>query len=1023
VANEGGSSGFSGLRRSGIRKSLMASASFSRMEALWSLTRRGAAEHSAYRLAAITLLLTAWGMLLTRLDGIPTGFQHDQTFSALDALSVLRGNYPIYFPNNFGRGPLYMYSVAGVFRLTGEHFVWSLHFSAVIWGMLGLAATMALARRYLPHLAALFAAALMAGSFWFLVAARLGVESIALLPLATAMVYFLDRGLHRRSVRDLALAGILGGVANYTYLASRTLYLLIPAVALYCVGCGLWRRIRKGEWPVSTGRELAGLLLAQVMMLAGSAPLLLYLRSHGGTTDERINQLSGALRAASAGDLSEILAHVWDTVRSVLWAGSTALPYHYNVPGRPVLQPIWAVCAIIGLAVTIGRFRQKHEFLLLAALVLGLSPDFLTGADALYMRAIYALPLIFILTARGLWAAGGFATGAWHQRVALRLPRGVTQPSGRRWQAVAGVLAAILLIWSAADGSITYFSTWALAEQTQRIYNADFRAAAAYLDGRARSDPVFIGTDRLLPLDKATYAWYEPQRTDALWFQLPDTPPVPTQGSALYLLAASSEPGPTMARLAGIASERFTIPAPAGGYDLMQGFRLDANVVAQMLRDGGSQPLMQPVIFGDCLRLDSAGVQDQTGEAELYTSWTVLAPWPRSARPGYPAARPKLAIHLTDGSGYEWAQSDVTTFLPFQTWLPGQHLLEITPLTLPADLPGQEYRVRMVVYDDEQGPLAMRSSDLPIAAAPEVARVHLAARALTQAAPEPPVSIRAAISGLPLKPVGAWEELDQLVTGASTDAHVSWRATDAVKTAALGLQSRVRALDGGGRVLWEQTKGLAESLPPIWPAGQVFRLSHSVKTPADASGGEVIIEACVLSESKPLGCATLGRPRVLARHPLMAPPRPPQFPYATTWDTGVALTGYDLAQSATAISMTLYWQALPATSDLPHSVKRFVHAVDANQQIVAQSDSDLEDGGVAPRLWQPGEYVLDRVILTIPPGKSVSALYAGLYDPDSGNRLPVEAPEGSRAADSRVILPMSPAASPDPPAAAPSGTE
>ncbi len=180
---------------------------------------------------AVVLFCTAWLLLLFRLDSVPSGFQHDQTFDSLNALEVVGGHFPIYFPANFGLDPAFMYAAAGVFRLIGGHYVWGIRFTAAIFAMLGLAVTLIFARQYLGRCAALFATALTAGSFWFLFAGRLGLEPIALLPPAVACFYFLARTEPRPSLSAYLLAGVMAGAANYTYLAARTLYAL-PLILL-----------------------------------------------------------------------------------------------------------------------------------------------------------------------------------------------------------------------------------------------------------------------------------------------------------------------------------------------------------------------------------------------------------------------------------------------------------------------------------------------------------------------------------------------------------------------------------------------------------------------------------------------------------------------------------------------------------------------------------------------------------------------------------------------------------------------
>ncbi|MCU0509236.1 MAG: glycosyltransferase family 39 protein, partial [Anaerolineae bacterium] len=186
----------------------------------------------ALRWLAIALLCVAWLLLLFRLDSTPPGFQHDQTFASLNALRVVGGDFPLYFPANFGVAPGFMYAAAAVFRVTDGHYVWALRFTSAMLAMVGLAVSLSFARRYLSPAPALFAAALMAGSYWFLFAGRLGLEAISLLPLALACFYVLHRAQERPRLSLYLLAGVLGGAAIYTYTASRTLFAL-PAQAAH----------------------------------------------------------------------------------------------------------------------------------------------------------------------------------------------------------------------------------------------------------------------------------------------------------------------------------------------------------------------------------------------------------------------------------------------------------------------------------------------------------------------------------------------------------------------------------------------------------------------------------------------------------------------------------------------------------------------------------------------------------------------------------------------------------------------
>jgi Dolichyl-phosphate-mannose-protein mannosyltransferase len=969
--------------------------------------------------ARVGLFLVAWALLLFRLNDVPPGFQHDQTFTSLDALDVLRGHFPIYFPANFGREPLFMYSVAGVFGVTGGHFVWSLRFAAVLWGMLGLATTLVLARRYLTEGAALVAAALMATSFWFLMAARLGLEPIALLPLSMAFLYLLNRGLARPSLPSLTMAGLAGGLAVYTYLAARPLYLVIPLLLIYEVV--VWLRLRRssrGPTHEET-RRLIGLLLALAVMLAVSGPLLVYLQTKPQVADGRVRELGGPLAAALRGDLRPILANAFDTIRSILWAGSRALPYHYNIPGRVVLQPILAIFFVVGLIVSALRVRERQEYLLLGALLLGIAPNLLTGADALFMRAIYALPLLFILVARGLWASGSqvgrvFSTASPGPPTLARAGR-----SSGPWRVLpmlAGVMLAGLLIWHAVDNGTGYFLRWADAEPTQRIYNADFRAAARYLDEHPAGGDVFIGTDRLLDLDSLTFGLYladltngaelrsarlrQPERTDVNWFSLPESPALPREGTALYLMPAPAEAPASLRFVSEAGAEQFELLGPGGQYELLRGFRVGADAVQRALDASGVRPADEPVTFGGALRLEGLGYSAGPSQDELITQWTVLAPWPRSARPGYLLPRPKVALSLVDNTGYKWSQADVITSLPALTWRPGQMLVEGIPFSIPADLPPGDYGVQLAMYDDEGGPLPVRTAaGNTVTASPAVGQVRIPA-ANRGEPPSPPFEVRQTRAGSDLRPLGSWESPEKLIAWIPADLHVSWKAIQRLETG--DLRFRLRATAEDGSLLWEQSAEPLTPLPGVWPAGQVYRLTHRLQPGMPRTGAaSALLELCAELANAPPACAVVGQPTVVSRNPVFELAVSPQQSTDARWGDTLTLVGYDLARASQAITLTLYWRTEAAPGTPP---KRFVHAVNAGGEIIGQSDALLENEGIPATYWRPGEYVVDRVALNIPASAQVSDLYVGLYDPQTGERVPVYASSGTPMLEGRMTI-------------------
>ena len=108
----------------------------------------------------------------------------------------------------------------------------------------------------------------------------------------------------------------------------------------------------------------------------------------------------------------------------------------------------------------------------------------------------------------------------------------------------------------------------------------------------------------------------------------------------------------------------------------------------------------------------------------------------------------------------------------------------------------------------------------------------------------------------------------------------------------------------------------------------------------------------------------------------------------------VALRGYRVEPADGGARLTLYWQAL----DFPRAeYSAFVHALDASGATIGQSDGP--PAAVPMWCWIPGEVVADErrlSVATTPDGFAV-----GLYEPLSGQRLPVRPP----APDDRIVLP------------------
>lgn len=117
---------------------------------------------------------------------------------------------------------------------------------------------------------------------------------------------------------------------------------------------------------------------------------------------------------------------------------------------------------------------------------------------------------------------------------------------------------------------------------------------------------------------------------------------------------------------------------------------------------------------------------------------------------------------------------------------------------------------------------------------------------------------------------------------------------------------------------------------------------------------------------------------------------------------GYDLEGADLAPGATA-PLTLYWRATEDAPPLNYHV--FVHVVRDGESPAAQDDGAPLNGFRPTSSWRGGEVFVDDRVLVIPEGAEPGAyrLYVGLYNPDSGERLPAFV-DGERVENDAVLL-------------------
>ena len=409
-------------------------------------------------------LLVGAGLRFYALGDLPHGIYHDEAYYGLDAVSVLAGARPIFFPANNGREPLYIYLLSLSLAVFGRT-PFGLRFASALLGTLTIPVTYLLGRALFNQRIGLLAMWGCAISFWPVALSRISFRAGALplfLGLALALGWL---AVQRRSVRLALLSGAAYGLAFNTYTAAR----ITPPALLIIGGVWLYRRVREArrenENVSAIPARSAVKILLTFLIAAGllAAPLAGYAFAHPDQVFAREGQVS-IFETESGNPLLSLLKHLGLALGMFgFWGDSIA---RHNLPGRPVFDGWTFLFFLIGLTVLIRNSRRAiNSAFVLIWLAVTLLPTVFAQDTPHFLRSIAMLPVLWLVPAVGLEA---FIS--WGQSQLSRDSAGVPRPcrcAPAQGQGERGIgktapaIAAGLLITASAFLTIyDYFSRY-----------------------------------------------------------------------------------------------------------------------------------------------------------------------------------------------------------------------------------------------------------------------------------------------------------------------------------------------------------------------------------------------------------------------------------------------------------------------------------------------------------------------------------------------------------------------------------
>ncbi|MBE2221921.1 MAG: glycosyltransferase family 39 protein [Anaerolineae bacterium] len=644
-------------------------------------------------LLLLLILLTGFALRTFQLTNIPPGLTHDEANHGREALGILDGVLLFYFPLNYGSEPLYSYTAALSMWLFGEG-LFALRLVNVIFGLATIIMTYLWAARAFDRKTAVLTAALIAISFWPLASSREALR-VGMLPFfTTAAVYFFwriletagisscrdaetQRNLRKKSapsanksafpIWQTIAFGISITFTLHIYLASRVAWLMFPLFLLYLFL--IHRPIFKQSWkPVVTGLLLAGLLVI---------PMFVYLRLHPEALT-RLDMLDGPLQALTSGNIRPLFKNVSEALLAFIWPGYGDQFLAYNIPGRPVLDGITAVFFIIGLGTSIWHWRQPASAFLLLWFGVGIIPSLITGATANTTRNMAALPAVYLLPAVGFWA---IATWLMARFDWLKRP----------FVMGTAVLWLLFIGWTTYQD---YFVRWANLPDVRGAYQVNLINALTHIAQTDPNTPLVISTVYPGPVHDASIALViQPaSQQSQRWIDARYALIWPAGSTAQAIIPASTPPNPLFNQwLTPLETHSLRPTDHDPSYTLNQLQPPELDTLASLANFGNAIELI------DAYWTNPATLPGET--TNMVTMWRVLDP--AQIGPSHPPANtPDTAFftQILTPDGGVLSQRDALD-APSWNWHTGDILIQIHPLTIPAESQPGEYRTIIGIYD------------------------------------------------------------------------------------------------------------------------------------------------------------------------------------------------------------------------------------------------------------------------------------------------------------------------------------
>ncbi len=621
----------------------------------------------------VALLLLATVLRFAAWPSAPPGLRYDETTVVYEADEIRAGARPIYMDGS-AEEALYHYLFAAAQDLIAPHLL-TLRWLSAALSLIGVAAVYALGRRLFNARVGLLAAAIATGAFWSLLYSRLGLRIIALMPFVLLALIFLWRGFSRSRRRDFIVSGVLFGLSAYTYSATRMLPVVVVGFLLYLA---VFNRtfLRKHGVHVALTLLTAALIVLPMVIHITTVP----------AAERRLGEVEGPLEALAQGDVGPLINSTIVTAGMFIATGDPE--WLYNIPNRPVFDPLTGAIFFGAVLLSLRRLRQPAYAFVLIWLVAGLLPAMLTWPAASNSHSFLAQTPAFLLVAIGLDA---LAT---------------------RWPKIGGFFITAVLIVFFSVSLHDYFNRWANEDTVRREHQAGVVALARQIDQLPHAKPIVFSSGAVMhwnPWSVTAFRLTAPiGYTATRWFDARSAFIFPQGQTDLTLInpALDDHPAPLDSHL---IEDLFPVvePLPTGSdvYSATHlvsalNTRLITLTQAEVSWPSGtpiSRSAVLPIAFADQLELIGYEVRKPIVEAGKNIRLTTY--WRATDRGVEPLS---FFVHVLDKQGNLATQWDGYNYSPYYMQS-GDIIAQVHFIPIPANFVEGTYRLQLGLYHSLTG--------------------------------------------------------------------------------------------------------------------------------------------------------------------------------------------------------------------------------------------------------------------------------------------------------------------------------